>query len=206
MTAWNFEADFFTACNCDWGCPCNFNARPTEGRCMGWDAFSIVKGQFGATALDGARFALYYKFPGQVADGQGTGGVYIDERATPAQRQALEAIGTGKAGGGFFELFGSQLLTTWLPTRFVPIEFDLKNGQGRVRIEGFGEAQSELLSYPDGSVIEPWIDLPHGIEFKRGLMTNARRWWWRDDELLASYANRYGAAARVQFTERGCIA
>src|SRR5262245_10832602 len=26
MTKWNFEADFFTACNCDWGCPCNFNA------------------------------------------------------------------------------------------------------------------------------------------------------------------------------------
>ncbi|NPC57753.1 DUF1326 domain-containing protein [Caenimonas soli] len=38
MNTWFFEADYFTACNCDWGCPCNFNARPTEGRCMGWGA------------------------------------------------------------------------------------------------------------------------------------------------------------------------
>ena len=29
MAQWSFEADYFTACNCDWGCPCNFNARPT---------------------------------------------------------------------------------------------------------------------------------------------------------------------------------
>jgi hypothetical protein len=204
VTPWNFEADFFTACNCDWGCPCNFNARPTEGRCMGWDAFDIVTGRFGATPLDGTRFTVYYKFPGPVADGRGSGALYIDAH-TPEQQQALEAIGAGKAGGGFFELFGSQLVTTWLPTRFVPIEFALKDGKGRVRIEGVGEADSELLAYPDGSVIEPWVDLPHGIEFKRGLMTNAKRWWWRDDELLASYADRYGAVARVRFTEQGCV-
>jgi hypothetical protein len=74
-----------------------------------------------------------------------------------------------------------------------------------VRIEGVGEADRELLAYPDGSVIEAWVDLPHGIEFKRGLMTNAKRWWWRDDELLASYADRYGAVARVRFTEQGCV-
>ncbi len=83
--------------------------------------------------------------------------------------------------------------------------FEFKDGAGRVRIEGFGEAESELLSYPDGSVIRPWQDLPHGIGFKRALMTNAKRWWARDDKLLASYANKYGAVARVKFTEQGCV-
>ncbi|MGH6934261.1 MAG: DUF1326 domain-containing protein [Dongiaceae bacterium] len=205
MTEWNFEADFFTACNCDWGCPCNFNARPTEGRCMGFDAWSIITGQFGATPLNGTRFALYYKFPGLVEQGQGTMGVYVDSPASEAQREALDSIGTGKAGGGFFELFATQLTTKVLPTRFVPIEFEFSDGTGRVRIEGFGEAESTLLSYPDGTVLHPWQDLPHGIEFKRGLMTNARRWWWRDDELLASYANKYGAVARVKWTDQGCM-
>ncbi|MGH7185867.1 MAG: DUF1326 domain-containing protein, partial [Pseudomonadota bacterium] len=118
---------------------------------------------------------------------------------------ALDSIGTGKAGGGFFELFATQLTTKVLPTRFVPIEFEFSDGTGRVRIEGFGEAESTLLSYPDGTVLHPWQDLPHGIEFKRGLMTNARRWWWRDDELLASYANKYGAVARVKWTDQGCM-
>ena len=59
-----------------------------------------------------------------------------------------------------------------------------------MRIEGFAEAESELLSYPDGTVIRPWLELPHGIEYKKDLMTNAKRWWWRDDELLASYTNK----------------
>jgi hypothetical protein len=36
-------------------------------------------------------------------------------------------------------------------------------------------------------------------------MTNAKRWWWRDEDLLASYADRYGAVAKVRFTQDGCI-
>ena len=105
----------------------------------------------------------------------------------------------------FFELFGKQLATTWLATKFAPIEFEFSDGSGRLRIEGFADAESELLSYPDGTVIRPWLELPHGIEYKKGLMTNAKRWWWRDADLLASYANKYGAVARVKFTEEGCI-
>ncbi|MGH9254920.1 MAG: DUF1326 domain-containing protein [Vicinamibacterales bacterium] len=205
MTKWSFEADYFTACNCDWGCPCNFNARPTEGRCIGLCVWSIITGACGATSLDGARLALYYMFPGPVEQGQGTACAYIDSRVNTEQRQALDAIGTGKAGGGFFELFGASLVTTWLPTKFVSIEFEFSEKVGRVRIDDVGGAESELLSYPDGSVIRPWLELPHGIEYKRGLMTNAKRWWWRDAELLASYTNKYGAVARVRFTEEGCV-
>jgi hypothetical protein len=206
MKQWNFEADYFTACNCDWGCPCNFNARPTEGRCMGWGAWSIIAGHFGPVSLDSTRFALYYKFPGLVEQGQGTACAYIDSRATTEQQQALEAIGTGKVGGGIFELFAIHLVTTWLSTKIVPIQFELSDGAGRVCIDGFGEAESELLRYPDGTVIRPLLELPHGIEYKKGLLTNARRWWWRDDELLGSYAKKYGAIARVKFTEQGCMA
>lgn len=206
MTTWSFEADYFTACNCDWGCPSNFNARPTEVRCIGWGVWSINAGQFEETSLDHTRLALYYMFPGSVEQGQGTACAYVDSRANPEQHHALEAIGTGKAGGGIFELFGAELVTSWLPTKVAAIDFEISDGTGRVRIEGVAEAESELLSYPDGSVIQPWVELPHGIEYKRGLMTNTRRWWWHDRELLANYANRYGAVARVKFTEKGCIA
>ncbi|MFQ6028953.1 MAG: DUF1326 domain-containing protein [Dehalococcoidia bacterium] len=205
MISWNFEADYFTACNCDWGCPCNFNARPSEGRCLGWGVWNIITGQFSDTNLDGTRFALYYNFPGLVEEGQGIACVYVDSRAGSDQQQVLETIGTGKAGGGIFNLFGTVLVDKWLPTKIVPIEFEVHDGVGRIRIEGIAEAESELLSYPDGSTIEPWLELPHGIEYKRGLMTNAKRWWWRDSELMASYANKYGAVARVKFTEQGCI-
>jgi hypothetical protein len=57
MTQWRFEADYFTACNCDWGCPCNFNARPTEGRCLGWGAWSILTGQYGVRSCSTTSLA-----------------------------------------------------------------------------------------------------------------------------------------------------
>jgi hypothetical protein len=202
---WSFEADYFTACNCDWGCPCNFNAPPTEGRCLGWGAWSITRGRYGSTPLDGKRFALYYAFPGPIEQGHGSACAYVDRRASAEQRRALEAIGTGKAGGGIFQLFGEQLVTRWLATKEAAIEFRMEDGKGRVRIEGFGEGESELLAYPDGTTIRPQVDLPHGIEYKSGLMTNAKRWWWRDEDLLAAYANKYGAVARVKFSEEGCV-
>ncbi len=205
MKSWQFEADYFTACNCDWGCPCNFNARPTEGRCMGWGAWRIGTGRFGATELDSVRFALFYQFPGSVEQGEGTACLYIDSESSAAQQEAIEAIGTGKEGGGIFELFGLDLVSTWLPTKVVPIDFAISDGVGLVRIDGIGEADSELLSYPDGSVIRPVEHLPHGIEFKQGLMTNARRWHWHDEDLLANYANKYGAVAHVEFTQEGCV-
>ena len=205
MTSWSMEADYFTACNCDWGCPCNFNAPPNEGRCIGWGVWKIIAGTFGRTSLDGTLFALYYMFPGAIEQGQGTACAYVDSTANANQQQALETIATGKAGGGIFELFGRELVTKWLPTRTVPIHFDVNDGAGQIRIGDIAEAESALLAYPDGSVIRPWVELPHGIEYKRGLMTNARRWWWRDRDLSASYADKYGAAARVKFTEQGCI-
>jgi hypothetical protein len=48
VITWSFDADYFTACNCDWGCPCDFNAASTEGRCMGWGVWSIGKGRSSA--------------------------------------------------------------------------------------------------------------------------------------------------------------
>jgi len=205
MSTWNFEADYFTACNCEWGCPCNFNAPPTGGYCTGWGTWQIDRGAFGDTDLGNTRFALYYSFPGPIEQGGGTACAYIDNGASAAQYSALETIATGQAGGGIFELFSKQLVNAWLPTKRAAVHFDCRDGIGKIAVDGIGAAESELLSYPDGSVITPWVDLPHGIEYKRGLMTNAKRWWWRDGSIDATYDNRYGAIARVKFSEQGCI-
>ena len=206
---WSFDADYFTACNCDWGCPCSFNARPTRGNCVGWGVWRVSRGRFGAVKLDGGKFAVYYAFPGLIEEGGGVARAYVDSRAPLAQQQALGAIASGQAGGGIFELFAKQLTKQMLPTRLVPVRYELDaDGRGRVGVDGVGEGESELLSYPDGSTIKPYLDLPHGIEYKRGLMTNTKRWWWRDpdhDALLASHLNTYGAVARVKFTQDGCV-
>lgn len=204
-TTWEFEADYFTMCNCDWGCPCNFNARPTEGHCHGGGVWRIRRGSFGPTRLAGAKFALFYWFPGLIEQGNATARTYIDRGATPNQRAALELICDGKAGGGIFELFHG-LASTFYPTLITDIAFDVDgDGRGRVKVGEFWGAETELLAYPDGATIRPSFALPHGIEFKAGLATNAKRWWVRDEAMLANHHDKYGALAVVRFTEKGCV-
>jgi hypothetical protein len=130
--------------------------------------------------------------------------LYIDARSTPEQQHAIELIYSGQAGGGIFELF-RVLVAKALPPKIVPIEFHLDCGKGRVRVADILEMDSELLSYPDGTTIRPEFSLPHGIEFKTALATNARKWWVRDEDLLGTYQDKYAAVATVKFTQEGCV-
>lgn len=203
-TKWNFEADYFVFCNCDWGCPCNFNAPPTYGNCEGASVWRITKGSFGSTKLDGLVFAVAQFFPGPIAQGHAIGRVYVDRKATAGQRAAIDQIGRGKAGGGIFELF-AKLTSRFYPTMEADIRLKLDGPNARLEIGDVMAAESELLSYPDGTIIRPTLVLPHGIEYKEGLATNAKRWWIRDEEMLATYHNRYAAVARVRFTGSGLV-
>jgi uncharacterized protein DUF1326 len=50
---WYFKADYVETCNCDYGCPCNFNGFPTYGFCRALVLYSIREGNYGDTKLDG---------------------------------------------------------------------------------------------------------------------------------------------------------
>jgi hypothetical protein len=58
-TSWRIAGEEVVNCNCSWGCPCQFNALPTTGRCEALLASQISDGYFGNTRLDGVRFARF---------------------------------------------------------------------------------------------------------------------------------------------------
>jgi hypothetical protein len=43
--AWQISANYYEACNCDLGCPCNMSGFPTHGNCDGVVAFEITRGE-----------------------------------------------------------------------------------------------------------------------------------------------------------------
>ena len=59
---WSLEADYLQACNCDYGCPCEFEAPPTMGYCEGVGVWKILKGRYGNVALDGLGFGFAAHF------------------------------------------------------------------------------------------------------------------------------------------------
>jgi hypothetical protein len=98
-TAWSISGEEIASCNCAWGCPCQFNALPTSGRCEAFVAMRVDEGHFGDTSLGGVVYATVLWFPGAVHEGNGKVLHVIDEKATAAQRSAIEALLSGQRGG-----------------------------------------------------------------------------------------------------------
>ena len=133
QTKWSFEADFLQACNCDYGCPCEFSAPPTRGFCEGTGAWRIIKGSYGDLALDGLAVAFAANWPKAIHEGNGTLALFIDERASAQQREAILTICSGQAGGLPFEILATTFSKVLDPI-FAPIQFDLNGRDSSMRI------------------------------------------------------------------------
>src|SRR5258708_27258556 len=94
-----FDADYLQACNCDYGCPCEFSAPPSPGFCEAMGVWRIERGEFDGLSLNDTGLAFAAKWPGAIHQGNGTVVLFVDEKASPEQRAALLEIGSGKAGG-----------------------------------------------------------------------------------------------------------
>ena len=94
---WMIRGREFGSCNCDWGCPCQFNAPTTHGFCEAAVDGIIDEGHFGGTRLDGLAFAMTLQWRGEIADGNGRQQTIVDARADGAQREALRKILRGEA-------------------------------------------------------------------------------------------------------------
>ena len=89
---WYIEGEEYGNCNCDYGCPCQFDSLPTHGNCEAFGITRIRKGYFGDVTLDGLMFGAVYAWPGPVFEGKGRMQAVIDSRADAAQREALLKI------------------------------------------------------------------------------------------------------------------
>ena len=204
-TKWEFEADFIQSCNCDYGCPCNFNGYPSHGNCEALNAYQIRKGRFGTTKLDGVRFAQGAWWPKAIHEGNGIGALYVDSGATPEQRKAIEAIASGQHGGGVWEVFPKTWTKTH-PTKITKIEFVSNGHDSWFRVAGVGEVRSAHIKNPvTGEEFEGSIDLPNGLAWKHAQVTAIKKWWIDDGELKASHESASGFVTVVKFTEKGCV-
>jgi hypothetical protein len=134
------------ACRCAVTCPCNFGSDPTEVPCGAVIAWAIRDGHYGDTLLRDLNAVAYLQMPGNAFHGGWTLGFYFDERAEPAQANALGAIFSGQAGGWPAVL--GPLVATPLPPKQAPIDIELADENVRVSVPGLLEVATERVPNP----------------------------------------------------------
>jgi len=164
---WQIAGKVLVACNCDWGCPCNFNARPTTGKCEGGWTWQIERGTYGDVRLDGLCLSVYANWPGAIHEGNGEALLLIDERADASQRSAIETLLGGKVGGPW-----ETLGWTW-PKVHGPyaVAYDLTfDGiNTRAKCGDYVDVECGPIKNPvTGAESHPEVVLPEGIILKRG--------------------------------------
>jgi hypothetical protein len=172
LADWRLEGEWIKNCNCAFGCPCDFNARPTNGKCEGLLGMRITKGHFNSTTLDGLSFFVVVSFPGPLHEGNGQAQPIIEERASAAQREALFNIMSGKnsAEGTLFQIF-SLIVTKMHDPVFAPVTFNFdKIGRtARVVIPGVLETEVEPIKNPvTGAPHRIQVVMPDGFEHREG--------------------------------------
>jgi hypothetical protein len=146
---WQAEGDWFDVCKCDIPCPCEFARAPTYGDCDGILVWHIRNGTYGSVKLDGLSVVALGYFKGNIwAGAKATMGIFIDERADAKQREALQTIFGGQAGGwpGQF----AQNIAEVRGIEFAPIEVEIAGDLARWRAAVPGRAQAvvEALAGP----------------------------------------------------------
>lgn len=161
---WSLSGWIVQACNCDWGCPCNFQARPTHGHCEGGWVIDVVEGSFDGTALGGLHFAVMADWPGAIHEGGGAAIVIIDERGDDRQREALRQIAAGEAGGPYGAFLNTYRI---VGTYSAPFDVVIDGPRSHANVGDIVTLEMESIRNPvTGAELSPMVVLPEGMLYR----------------------------------------
>lgn len=164
---WSMKSDYVETCNCDYGCPCNFNGFPTYGSCQTLILFHIRSGSYGNTKLDGLDFITALYWPKAIHEGNGTAQLFVTNKASQEQRQAIINIVSGQAkGDGPFALFAGTF-KYFLEPQFVDITANIDGKKSSFSVPGVIDVHIESFTNPvTGEEQDTKVQLPKGFIWK----------------------------------------
>ena len=162
----------------------------------------VKEGRYGDVSLDGLVFGWGGHSPGPMHEGHGTAVVVIDEAATAAQRDAVDALTrSGKAGLPFDIFFA--VTETWLDTIVTPIEVDLNGINSKVKVGGgdvYALELSRIKNPVTGEEEELYLDKPTGFTATRAELGSTVTDRFRSDGLSwESPGGRYGEYSEFEY-------
>jgi hypothetical protein len=146
--AYRLVGRLLEVCTCNTICPCWVGEDPDGGACDSALAYHFDQGTIDGVDVSGLTLALAVHIPGNVLAGNWRGVVFMDEKASPAQEQAILSVYTGKQGGPVAELV--KLISDVVAVKRAPIAFDVVKGKGTFRIGDVSFAELAPFVGPSG--------------------------------------------------------
>lgn len=194
---YTIEGDYFEGCNCSRICRCGLGGTYDGDACDVFFAWHITRGRKDGIDLTDLNVALARHRPRDPAKDTWQCELYVDERATTAQAEALEAIFSGKAGGRL-ELIRHGIGPI-VAVHAARIQFEKDGRARRLRVgEGVLELEAEELVGLDGvnpTVITNFqpsaVVVPEGARLGRTKTISYRGAWKFDASDTNSFINEF---------------
>lgn len=148
VKAYNLSGQILEACSCSTPCPCWIGEDPDGGACDSFVAYHIEQGEIEGIDVSGLTLVKIVYIPGNVLAGNWTAVVYVDAKGTEEQQKALIKVFNGELGGALADL--AKLVSKTLDVRVAPIEYNIKEAQGVIKIGSVLSAEMAPYRGPDG--------------------------------------------------------
>jgi hypothetical protein len=146
--AYDLEGRLLEVCTCAVICPCWVGEDPDGGTCDGVLAWHIDKGTVDGTDVSDLTISAVAHIPGNILKGNWRAVVYVDDKASSQQQDALLSVWTGKLGGPVADLV--QLIGEVVAVERAPITFEVREGKGTLKIGAAVQAQIDPLEGATG--------------------------------------------------------
>lgn len=187
---WKLKGSYFETCNCEAACPCNFGGPPTEGQCTVLVGWHIDQGHYAGTTLDNLNVALVAHAPGHMLETKWKVALYLDQRVSDEQANALTEIFAGKAGGLMQQI--SKFVGEVAGVRRVPIEFKADGRRRSIRVGEVGAAEIGAIDGGQGGdtlLTNPPINLAPGEPL---VVARSQYYRYADHGMSVEVSNRNG--------------
>jgi len=146
--SFSVEGDYFEVCNCDVSCNCVWLGPATQDNCDVILAWHVTNGSKDGVDLSGLNAVMVVHTQKRMTDGGWKVALYLDDRATAEQSEALGAVFSGGAGGYLAGL--GPLIGEVAGVQPATITFEKSNGSLHAEVSGALSMSSDQLVGMDG--------------------------------------------------------
>jgi hypothetical protein len=148
--SYQLEGRLLEVCNCEVLCPCWIGEMPDNGTCDSVNAYHIDHGVINGVDVSGRTFAVIAHIPGNALDGNWKVVAFIDDEASPEQRDAILSAFTGQLGGPLADV--AQLVGEVVAVEQTPISFHVVDGKGTLKIGAVVDSEMAPYTGPTGEI------------------------------------------------------